>query len=453
MSDTSSLSSLDSEEASTGLPAVKESVENGQILRPRRSLLDLPDELLVHIFDQVYQALRQDCHCGLCAPLSQTIVNKHIFALTRPLWFQSLSIPPNHERSESLLADLVQHSDVHRFVHDMETEHSSYFPTFHSLTLRFLPNLVSLRVSFAGQGLDPGSWFIPSTFTDALGFLRHLRSLRIDEGGRLENEVFDLSRDVPSLRHLDGDCTEHLRPLLAAGPGRLIRLTLRVADVDETAALPIPWSTLRQLELCPRSTQCTSYVLSQSVALAMAQAKLGKQQLPLQRLTVRFDALRPPPSSNTPVFHRSHFLALLEQLRTAAVQHLDLTVTETLEWPAVDLRVPSVRVLSLEGGCKLYKTTNLPNFYNLVSVFPSLDLLILRGVAFSSWKPQSASRLHPLSAVNRALKHPALVALLSVLRTTGVLELRYSAVDEAQEMRWTRRSRADEFASERWRLV
>ncbi|GAA5829061.1 hypothetical protein JCM5353_000884 [Sporobolomyces roseus] len=63
-----------------------------QLAQPPTSLLSLPNDILLLVYEEVYNERYNSITTGDPLRIAETFVNKRIFSLARPLWFKHLSI-------------------------------------------------------------------------------------------------------------------------------------------------------------------------------------------------------------------------------------------------------------------------------------------------------------------------------------------------------------------------
>ncbi|GAA6038112.1 hypothetical protein JCM8097_007552 [Rhodosporidiobolus ruineniae] len=444
MFSSASSSSNDSSAANTKPAAVKQCVADGQALPRPTTLLNLPDELLVQVFDGIdHGALtgRTEYTHGGPNATSPILVNKRIYRLARPFWFRRLRIPGNSTDRDAYLDKLIVDKDVHPFVESAEldmydiTKHEPLLTTGFSLFY----NLVSLTISFFY-----GDANMSTALTGALAKLTALRHLRLDDCDGLEDPDFSFDKKVPSLRHLDIAWSEGIHQILD-GVSQLTHLTVRTYELVDVGSVPIPWTTLRHLTLKPEANFEGADDL-----LATFQAALNKvpriEEFPLERLTFDFYATQSPDDG----FDRTHLLALLEDLRQSQLRQLDFLMAHDFEdWPKTALKVESVKVLRLQGSYDLHEAVNLPGLFAFLAMFPSLTTLSMRDFHFSD-PPEPVASLAQLSSLDLVLRQPVLNSLLTALSTTATLNFRYSQSGCSEELQWTRQSKEDNFSRQLW---
>ncbi|GAA6038035.1 hypothetical protein JCM8097_007510 [Rhodosporidiobolus ruineniae] len=355
-------------------------------------------------------------------------------------------IKASRPRRLSLL-DLPDELLVQVFEQSVLMEHSWHLPYSQTTTLSCLSNLVSLSISFGcADGDIDYIDSIPEGFTDALKSFHSLRSWRIESYPSLDDEGFSLDRDVPSLRRLDTGSVAVLSVLFENGATVLSSLVLSAVEINDLEGIAIPWRTLRAITFdLDDGGAGRGKVLVEPLELAVKAAKLtilafvmeqdaSHTMLPIEELSFNFDIFRPSTPGNSPFFAREHLSAVLNHLQLSRLRLLSLSNLTRIDWASCGFTVRSVREVRLEGTCRLTEPKNLRSLHAFITMFPSLTTLTLRGFAFSSSAPDA-------------------YCPLVILRTTSVLEFRFSAANEEQEMRWTRTSRDEDFVGERWQLV
>ncbi|GAA5898262.1 hypothetical protein JCM6882_000113 [Rhodosporidiobolus microsporus] len=409
---------------------------------PPTSLLDLPDELLASIFDQVWQSLRpeeENTRVGILVPLDHILVNKRIFAAARPLWFRHLTTPDEHEEHDLFLSNFLKRRDLHPLVHSLRTEHPWHFPALHSTVIGVLSNLSSLVISFGcSTGDNDGTDYIPVSFTDTLKTLDNLRTLRMLTFPDIEDNTFNLARYLPVLRHLDVQGESVAESLLADGAPHLEAFTMRGNYIP-----PLPWASLKRLTLEPENDN----MANPREFLEDLEAST-RERLSLYHLALAFPSTRRLEDADR--FCQRDLSTMLELLQKSHLGRFDLTHVDELEWDTIDIRIPSLKVLSLNGSLRVHEKSNLASLQAFLSMFPSLTTLLIEGFTFSPLALPQTADTFPLPAVSLAVKLPHLFSLLFLLRSTSVLEFRPKGTGKTREVRWTRNEGTEEFARECW---
>jgi hypothetical protein len=210
------------------------------------SLLDLPDEILSHVYDDVYHSLRTSARysaVGTCVSLSPILVNKRIFRIVKPLFFQHLTFPRSQEAGDTFLGDLLEHREVHNNVVSVRLFLSTDFPVQQMVALSFLPNIARLDIDVPEDFAE-----IPRRVTAALKKLKQLRHLTmLSYADDFEDRTFSIDNDLPSLQTLDMDSMTMVDSVVRRGATRVQRFINRNDDVS-SFALP---STIHTLEFRP----------------------------------------------------------------------------------------------------------------------------------------------------------------------------------------------------------
>ncbi|GAA5945570.1 hypothetical protein JCM10213_005024 [Rhodosporidiobolus nylandii] len=359
--------------------------------RPPLSLLDLPDELLLLIFQQVHLSLSgQEPLTPLSISLRHVAINKRIFAVVQPIWWSLLVLPRSPSVLEELLFDLSVNRSAHRHIKTVTATIPSDFPAVTLAALLPLSHLTSLTLGFSYPNDCP--WRI----TVFLRQFKHLESLDLLGYPEPEDRSFSLERDIPSLRTFKTAGIEFLILVMENGTSNLQHFVDRAPDVG---SYPIPLGTLRRLTLEPEGG----------------------------------------------VLYNSHaWLSDLDHELASRLEHLDLFDVENLDWlaDAAGLALPTVRTLELQGNLPLYEETNRIFFRRLFQLFPSLATLHLRDFPLS---PSSSTSATSVDTVPRL---PAFLRKATMAST--LLELRHRGEGEQREMRWTRRTRGESFEAEGW---
>ncbi|GAA5898357.1 hypothetical protein JCM6882_000136 [Rhodosporidiobolus microsporus] len=421
----------------------------GRASRPT-SLLDLPDELLLQIYEEVYESLRSKVspsQAGLLAPVQSFLVCQRLYAVVRPIWFRSLRFFA--EDMDDHLGNLLRRPHLYRAIRSLETEEPSDFPVTHFAVLSLFTNLTSLRITFTPDEEDDedDAVWVPTHFTEALKLFPVIQSLRI-QGSLAQFEDPNFSLDsMPFLTTFLATSFDLLDVVCTNGFANLHRLIL---GTETAADLSLPWRTVKWLHFAPDGDRLSDG--RQLVKSLQDAVEENEDPLPLQRLTFDFPCLRLPTTSTSLAFDQTHFRTVLELLVQSTLKRLDLSDVDTLQWGESSLSLPSVEVISLRGDCPVHADDNLVNLFFFLSMFPSLFLLSVEGFVFSESTSQGAAAIQRASPFFLPLRHPALAAFLAALRSTQVLEFRYRPDEDMKEIRWGRLSKQDDFKSECWTL-
>ncbi|GJN91605.1 hypothetical protein Rhopal_004628-T1 [Rhodotorula paludigena] len=183
-----------------------------------RGLLDLPDELLEQVLWQLFHTIlkTQDASMayGLRAPLANTLINKRLHALAKPIWFTAFNAFADDK--PLMLARLCARTDLHKSLKDICLRMSvDYGPVLHIAALFPFVNLVRLRLDLLyWHDTDEGTREDVVCVLDLLlGKLPHLADLTIDNADELPESDFALTPSSP-LRQLRAGFGEWLRSVV-----------------------------------------------------------------------------------------------------------------------------------------------------------------------------------------------------------------------------------------------
>lgn len=215
------------------------------------SLLDLPDELLVRIFDFVAQRLSiADEEDGGSYPRLVTgymLVCQRIYTLCRYRLFRDVDLPEDPEQMTAALARIVFRPDIAQQITRLAF-HTTKNNSLEQSMLSLFPNVTDLDLR--APALYPA-------LSKSLTSLKHLHTLAIAlPDGEYEGLDFihyiDLQLDAPMVRHLTielpGSGSHETLGLFVTGAERLETLEMRLegqVDLDEAT----PWLSLRSLTI------------------------------------------------------------------------------------------------------------------------------------------------------------------------------------------------------------
>lgn len=94
----------------------------------------------------------------------------------------------------------------------------------------------------------------------------------------------------------------------------------------------------------------------------------------------------------------------------------------------------------------------LRSLHNFLQTFPSLTLLTIESFLFANDSLNPADILTACSSSELIVRYPILFALLSLLESTPVLDVRFRETNNKREVRWKRTSRKERFGKEGWSL-
>ena len=215
------------------------------------TLLRLPDELILRVFELLWNDYDEECHVPPVEPLC---INKRIHALIRPLWFRTLTVS---DRPDKFMTWLLRHQSIHQYVQDMTIELDIHSIHMHCLVTSQLHNLRTLRVDLSDYFAaldDEDDDGVPPAFIKLLSELPLLR--RLDLGATSidpDFAFFLLSDKAPPLEHvtcfgeaLDNDVL-----------GALEIRSLKVESVPDNVVLPL--LDLERLSLTSRHFDKDTY--------------------------------------------------------------------------------------------------------------------------------------------------------------------------------------------------
>ncbi|GAA6016432.1 hypothetical protein JCM10207_003859 [Rhodosporidiobolus poonsookiae] len=207
--DESSASRLAGQEESQSSDAVK--AEEGargtaEDLHRPVPFLSLPDDLIYLVYSRFFDDAYPDGReVGETSPNAYAVlVNKRIFKLCSPLLHQNLLISAEDVYPDDAFGHLMARPHILPLVRRLDTAVPASYPKLFAAFLRLLPNLISLALNFDSD--DGFCDTLPSNLTDCFRDLKHLRHLRIQGNPDLDDNKFNLKRDMPSLERLDTGC-------------------------------------------------------------------------------------------------------------------------------------------------------------------------------------------------------------------------------------------------------
>ncbi|GAA5985962.1 hypothetical protein JCM10908_006350 [Rhodotorula pacifica] len=365
------------------------------------SLLRLPDELVLCIFQLVYADYDKDIALPPMAPLR---ISKRISELIRPLWFRKVVVP---EDSDLFMAWLLRYQAVHRYVQQLELEIG--FETLHMycLVASQLHNLKSLTFDFNNYFAVVDEDTIPSALIKLLSELPLLR--RLDLGSASIDEdfaLFLLSDKAPRLDHITcyGEALEN--DIL----GALELRSLELRSMPDNVV--VPWLDLERLSLISRHFSKETY--EKLLKSIKDETDRGEKPLKLRRLYL--DLQYKDSSTGLQLSLDTFYDHLLWTLRKSPLYTLDITLQEPFSTLFKGYTLPSVRGLNLTVGCSLRDKEYLSILGSFISLFPNLTHLKLSRVKISTVLTFRHSHYHEADSAKRALHYPHLTALLVFLQ-------------------------------------
>lgn len=124
--------------------------EGEPALRPATSLLSLPNDLLLPIFEEVYGSKREESKSSKLPQIADILVNKRIYEVARPVWFSRLSI--NESQLDERLSGLLE-DDVRRgALRNLDVTFTTTFARLTLFALARIPRLTTLAITRIGEG-------------------------------------------------------------------------------------------------------------------------------------------------------------------------------------------------------------------------------------------------------------------------------------------------------------
>ncbi|GAA5955928.1 hypothetical protein JCM3765_000043 [Sporobolomyces pararoseus] len=414
--------------------------------RPQTSLLSLPNDLLLQIYEELYEDQHGDKN--ISPPVSEILVNKRLFNLARPIWFSRLSIRKHQldRRLVGLLNDSVRLAALRSLDLHFHESHAHLI----RMTLSRLTFLVRLCIR------NPGS---PSPL------VKQTVLRGVQEGGSVKDVEFHLGRGSVSLMQAFG--REFRRGL----PGQLRSLKISTTDCklqnvgDEDAQGGL---SLLNVPLEPYATQfwsCRSFEYefdhgsnprAQEFLQGLEESARNPNSGPGTSSSLNRFALRIPVTTHAERHDQTYFTDnnLARLFRLLSLTQIERLELNTLDWiPSLEIedRLLSVKLLKLSGTSSFSEAPNFRKLAHLISVLPSLTQLHLCGSNFFGANLK-ADKISKYDDFILAMISPPLAALLFALRTTEVEIFTYRGGGEKREMRWTRSSTQEDFVRDCWTL-
>ncbi|BGP36709.1 hypothetical protein JCM10449v2_000610 [Rhodotorula kratochvilovae] len=406
---------------------------------PRRSLLDLPDELLQSIWRHLYESLMPDSamkKAGRYVSMDLIVINHRIFDLAFPIWTSRVTVPALASEQGGFLSRLLFCSSSSNITH-LSISLSDTAPT---LSLAVLVQLGTLE--FLDLRLLPGNTTIGreprsdvATIVNGLIHEQHnLKRIRFEEAGKLPDDCFSL-QDAPHVEELRANDRPWLRGALSGGAPNLRVLTLQGPDAD-FAELEIPWQTLDELGL---------YTLRHiSNPESLVQALQGcPVDTVLRCLRLRLDRFPQLPPLDYPSWGHK----ILAAAAAVSVREIRIYRLSAFRWASSGIQLPSVTEVALRGTCDYSTGDTLRHLSNFLAMFPNLAKLSLVGGRFASTTGSTAARdIIGIDEATLCLTYPHLRSFVAFIQiSTGILNFRYRGSDEAEFVRWTRANRREDF--------
>jgi len=136
------------------------------------SFLDLPDDLLLPIFEEFYEQRYESITTTTPLRIAEILVNKRIYFLARPLWYKRLSINEQQldQRFSGLLEDMSRQAALRELEVPLTDSHAYLTKSLMSL----LPRLTRISISFAEDTSDATNIIVADRLAQ-IATLRHLQ--------------------------------------------------------------------------------------------------------------------------------------------------------------------------------------------------------------------------------------------------------------------------------------
>ncbi|BGP42143.1 hypothetical protein JCM10450v2_006230 [Rhodotorula kratochvilovae] len=413
-------------------------------------LLDLPDELIVHIFRlhrQSYEDVAgyshsRDRHFAKAPSAACIRLNKRIWRLVSSTWTQAVVLA---------LGKMVSMVDrrVGRLLVQREANNAVCFlsldidaPLVHSrlALVSHFPNITHLSLTL------PARSFEVTLLTEALRRAVHVEHLMLDGGQHLTSaEPFSFD-EMPALRQVTLRASPWLQNAFACKPARITHMAINLEGHPDFL---IPWTTLKHLTLRSAEGFASASFWRQ---LDFLHHDNNHTASPIPLLSLSIDIHHPGarhPSAWTQVEE------LLERLSCTSLHKLKIDSLEDMFWGSVTH--PNITRVTLLGQCDFTNDNNnrYDELFRFLDCFPSLVHLTLDSRIGPLWhKDFTDDEDGPRTLARQARHYPHFTALVYYLTAQGILELcvRDTRRKEWIEVRWSRRSAAEEFVQERFTI-
>ncbi|GJN94474.1 hypothetical protein Rhopal_007554-T1 [Rhodotorula paludigena] len=439
----------------------------GQPTHPATSLLSLPDELVIHIFQLLYGS-----HFEKADPLKVVeptgpsfdylLVSKRIRRLALPSW--TSRVHAGWRSSDAHLACLFRLRQFHGNVVFYRVLHAPSQQHVQLALGAYFPRLTHLHIDF---GRTEENWDICT----ALRALSSLRRLSLHGQGALSltvDETFRLD-ELPHLEYLDAPAVLWSERLYTRLPSRVRSLCvsfLAIRYTSDIAALLLPWDVERLVIYALERWDLVPFDAPHSLRRILAQVE--PHTLRLRRLTLDTNVLDRWGTASA----SADLVELLSLLAGTRLQHLSLDAAPKFSLLHQDLlraspTPPLLQALSLfisHPPGPFDRDAELAGLIRLVGMFPHLAHLKVSECSLVRWRHKSAPAEDERYAVLQytdkpitgcpSLAHldewsPTLAALLASLGPPSEI-VTVVVVDEKKETRFTRECSGDTFEMEHW---
>ncbi|GAA5980589.1 hypothetical protein JCM5350_004358 [Sporobolomyces pararoseus] len=422
------------------------------VFLPRRptSLLSLPDDLLLSVYEELYEDQYGDKI--ISPPISEILVSKRLFNLVRPLWISRLSINSSEldRRLAALLINPLRLLSL-RWISVSITETHVHLI---GMTVSRLPSLAQLTLLIpAATPLSNQSILI-----DAIKASTSLKALNllVEGEGWINPEIESMEKHFGEklgnkLQRFNVCGNEYISRKLRGQQGAIAQYFCNSYKYDDFDMSVEEWSTLQSFESSDTRERPQIEEVLACLKRVFTRNLEQTGTVPLTHLTLQVLSYGLEERSSSAFFNPENFTTLFRLLSLTKLRRLELNA---LAWipPILEQHlVPSVKLLRLSGPCRFAAEDNLRKLSNVLRNLPSLTQLHLVGSNFFH-DNLGADDLSKLDDFTMSFLYPRLGTLLFALRTTEVKILTYRGENEKREMRWSRISKDEEFDRDCWTL-
>ncbi|BGP64103.1 hypothetical protein NBRC10512_007580 [Rhodotorula toruloides] len=427
---------------------------------PSVGLLNLPDELILRIYNTLFASFPSDRVPDYDLRLARVMLNSRLFRLARIAIFREVIVRPRAPSNvPAVLTFLARQSRPLDGTHTLRIQIQPLTtPLLAAMMPRLFPQLALIDLTSA----SPRS-ILPRYLTTALSCCPNLKVLCLLGFDGLRDTSFDL-RKLPALRALVvTDAPGVVKQLLQSGSSALKTLELLTLRRPLLAQSTLPWQTVRVLVL-----QFPDDDMDDDVDLVRASVESNLTQfvgtlqepthlLALERLEVTIPLPAAVASSSAPTQHTLvvRFWQTVRVLLDKS-QLWSLHIDGVTGWPDA---FPSIRHEHLDtltvtwydaAGAQPRSRLPLADLHRLLSGFPNLQQFTLQthnmgGLQDGLWMLANEDDL-PAPA-EFAIFDSNLCALVQYISCTTIcnctLRRVAAGVDGTRQLRWTRSSQEE----------
>ncbi|GAA5913575.1 uncharacterized protein JCM6883_004465 [Sporobolomyces salmoneus] len=411
---------------------------------PATSLLSLPDDLLLPIFEEIHDDKR---HKGDGATsVREVLINRRIFRLARPIWISHLSLQSDLHRKLSLL----RKDDIRlRHVRSVALKFDDAQIQLIKSTLSCLPRLSQLTIN-GSSARTPAEQEL--RVNAVLGISQPIELVfNADDDDRLNFVKTCVNRDPRKFRSAAE--TRDGAPIVN------MKLAEGVPEAHWFSAIDqhrrFAWTQLSTLDINPVgfSDQFAGNLLG-SLSRALESSPGG---IPIKAfgLKLRYNVLA---DGNFDTYDSEGLTRLLDLLSQTQIERLTFHAVNWLPRITAEHQLLSLTSLKIEAYHTTYEReafnfnepTAFRNFSRLLRCCPNLKQLCLSATLFGP--DTDVDNLPNLNATDLCFEYPVLSALLFYLKTSTVKILALRGENGDREVRWTRSTADEEFDRECWTL-